>query len=136
MEEAKSQEMPDLERPDCAAPRLLVGQRLWLVLRRPFGGDCYATIAKVGRTWAYIDSNRGFRVQIGTLRVFSQELGVDVGQAYLTREEYGAVVDRNAAWDRLRRYFHTTSVHAPSEITIDDMQAVARLLRIKEGETT
>lgn len=109
---------------------LAVGQKLWFVPReRYLGAAREVEVLKVGRKWATTTSVRGYRVNIDTLIMDSEGYG-GVGQCYVDREAYEEECRRDKAWDALRHRLGSWSARRHPGVTVDDIEAAAKLLRI------
>ena len=112
---------------------LTIGQKLWFVPRERYNGAPYEVeITKVGRKWAQTIGRRSdYRVNVDTLAMDSQGYGI-VGQCYTDRDAYEAESQRQLRWDRLKSTLSGWSVKLHRDVTIEDMDAAAKLLRLNQ----
>lgn len=110
---------------------LTVGQKLWFIPQERYQGDpCEVTVTKVGRQWAAVDgTSQSYRVDIDSLVMDSKGYG-GVGRCYLSREMYESEKRRQTAWDNLQRRMGSWTTRLHPDVTVDDMQAAAKLLRL------
>jgi hypothetical protein len=112
----------------CARMTLSVGQKLWYVPYERRGKPCEVVVKTIGRKWAGIDSGLD-RVDMKTLIVDGAGYS-SPGRCYLSRAEWEADVALEVAWGALWRDVHAASYRCPDGVTVENIQAARKLLRI------
>lgn len=104
---------------------LVEGQKLWLVYNdRRYGQSREVVVSKVGRKWADIGLRN--RINVDTLIIDGDP---SPGRCYPDRDAYEQSAYRARLWDMLRDRV-SRQYRAPSDLTMDDILAAAKLLGI------
>ncbi len=104
---------------------LKVGQKLWFVPRH--GTSREITITKLGRKWFETDTK--YRFNIKTLSADGGQY-MSPGDCHLDRFEYEAKRQLQKAWAAITQKLGRFGNWHHAEVTIEDIQAAAKLLRI------
>jgi len=104
---------------------LTVGQELYFVPTRSGTSPYSVTVKKVGRKWAELNDRH--RIDIETLYADGGKY-ISPGRCWLSRAEYDAEIDRQAAWKELF-VFMQNLYHAPNGVSESSIQMVLELLR-------
>ena len=99
-----------------------------LFLQHKHGRNQNIEIESVGRKWAKIKGRARWRLDLASRCVWEGDL--DVGWCYESEATFDAECMRVAEWSRLVRLVGSTYI-APSGVTVEDMDAAAKLLKLE-----
>ena len=113
-----------------ATPRILAGQKVYLVYRDNRRDSRWVEVTKVGRKWAYFPYNRRF--DKNTLFVDGGDCS-SPGRVYLKEQDYLDKVRRSVLFHKIQDVFKWDG--AVRNLDLGTLEKIAALLSLEEPES-
>mgnify|MGYP001796638063 FL=1 len=113
-----------------ANPRIIAGQKVYLVYKDNRRDPMWVEVTKVGRKWAYFPYNRRF--DKNTLFVDGGDF-LSPGRVYLEEQDYLDKIRRSVLFGKIQNVFKWDG--AGRNLDLGTLEKIAALLNLEEPES-